>query len=45
MEDTLLIYICIFFFVDMINMMKIGYEPGQCEWIYSRGAAIAALAW
>ncbi|XP_028401226.1 peptidylprolyl isomerase domain and WD repeat-containing protein 1-like [Dendronephthya gigantea] len=29
---------------DMINMMKIGYEPGQCEWIYSRGAAIAALA-
>ena len=32
-------------FIDMINMMKIGYEPGQCEWIYSRGAVIAALAW
>lgn len=29
---------------DMINMMKIGYEPAQCEWIYSRGAVIAALA-
>lgn len=33
------------FCVDMINMMKIGYEPAQCEWIYSRGAVIAALAW
>ena len=29
----------------MINMMKIGFEPGQCEWIYPPGAAVAALAW
>ena len=34
-----------FVFSDMINMLKLNFEPGQCEWIYPTGAAIAAVAW
>jgi len=30
--------------VDMINMMKLGYVPQCCSWIYAAGDAIAALA-
>ena len=33
------------FIIDMINMLKLGYLPGRCEWIYPPGAAIAAVAW
>ncbi|XP_022087766.1 peptidylprolyl isomerase domain and WD repeat-containing protein 1-like isoform X2 [Acanthaster planci] len=29
---------------DMINMMKIDYVPGCCEWIFRSGDAIPALA-
>ncbi|XP_043919297.1 peptidylprolyl isomerase domain and WD repeat-containing protein 1 [Protopterus annectens] len=29
---------------DMINMLKLGYHPGQCEWIHSPGDAISAVA-
>ncbi|XP_071799440.1 peptidylprolyl isomerase domain and WD repeat-containing protein 1-like [Asterias amurensis] len=29
---------------DMINMMKIDYEPGCCEWVFRSGDAISALA-
>uniref|UniRef100_UPI00358DE951 peptidylprolyl isomerase domain and WD repeat-containing protein 1-like n=1 Tax=Myxine glutinosa TaxID=7769 RepID=UPI00358DE951 len=29
---------------DMINMIKLGYHPGCCEWIYSPGEAICAVA-
>ncbi|KAK2181195.1 hypothetical protein NP493_407g04016 [Ridgeia piscesae] len=29
---------------DMINMMKLGYVPQCCSWIYAAGDAIAALA-
>ncbi|KAK2490492.1 hypothetical protein MC885_019822 [Smutsia gigantea] len=29
---------------DMINMLKLGYFPGQCEWIYCPGDAISAVA-
>ncbi|XP_019850335.1 PREDICTED: peptidylprolyl isomerase domain and WD repeat-containing protein 1-like [Amphimedon queenslandica] len=30
---------------DMINMFKLVYSPGCCEWIYSGGIATPALAW
>ncbi|XP_072920628.1 peptidylprolyl isomerase domain and WD repeat-containing protein 1 isoform X1 [Hemitrygon akajei] len=29
---------------DMINMLKLGYHPGKCGWIYSPGDAISAVA-
>ncbi|XP_050185783.1 peptidylprolyl isomerase domain and WD repeat-containing protein 1 [Myiozetetes cayanensis] len=29
---------------DMINMLKLGYHPGQCEWIYCPGDAISSVA-
>nr|XP_005301043.1 peptidylprolyl isomerase domain and WD repeat-containing protein 1 isoform X2 [Chrysemys picta bellii] len=29
---------------DMINMLKLGYYPGQCEWIYCPGDAISSVA-
>ncbi|PIK48409.1 putative peptidylprolyl isomerase domain and WD repeat-containing protein 1-like [Apostichopus japonicus] len=29
---------------DMINMMKLGYHPGRCEWIYRAGDAVSAMA-
>uniref|UniRef100_A0A8C5LZ60 peptidylprolyl isomerase n=1 Tax=Leptobrachium leishanense TaxID=445787 RepID=A0A8C5LZ60_9ANUR len=29
---------------DMINMLKLGYHPGQSEWIYCPGDAISAVA-
>ncbi|XP_066507276.1 peptidylprolyl isomerase domain and WD repeat-containing protein 1 [Hoplias malabaricus] len=29
---------------DMINMLKLGYHPGQCEWIYNPGDAISTVA-
>lgn len=29
---------------DMINMLKLGYFPGQCEWIYCPGDAISSVA-
>ncbi|XP_062509348.1 peptidylprolyl isomerase domain and WD repeat-containing protein 1-like [Corticium candelabrum] len=29
---------------DMITMIKLGYIPGCCEWIYPPGAAVAAVA-
>lgn len=29
---------------DMINMIKLGYEPKLCQWIHSAGDAIPALA-
>uniref|UniRef100_A0A8C4QYJ4 peptidylprolyl isomerase n=1 Tax=Eptatretus burgeri TaxID=7764 RepID=A0A8C4QYJ4_EPTBU len=29
---------------DMINMIKLGFHPGCCEWIYSPGEAICAVA-
>ncbi|XP_005997502.1 peptidylprolyl isomerase domain and WD repeat-containing protein 1 [Latimeria chalumnae] len=29
---------------DMINMLKLGFLPGQCGWIYSPGDAISAVA-
>ena len=35
----------LFLLTDMINMMKIDYEPGCCEWIYRSGDAVSALAW
>ncbi|XP_055968613.1 peptidylprolyl isomerase domain and WD repeat-containing protein 1 isoform X3 [Sorex fumeus] len=28
----------------MINMLKLGYFPGQCEWIYCPGDAISSVA-
>lgn len=28
----------------MINMMKLGYHPGRCEWIYRAGDAVSAMA-
>ena len=31
-------------FLDMINMMKLGYTPQCAEWVYSAGDAIAAIA-
>ena len=32
------------FFTDMINMMKLSYVPGCCEWIHSPGDPISVLA-
>ncbi|KAG0414725.1 hypothetical protein HPB47_008096 [Ixodes persulcatus] len=29
---------------DLINMMKLPYTPGRCEWVYGSGDAIAAVA-
>ncbi|XP_019507969.1 PREDICTED: peptidylprolyl isomerase domain and WD repeat-containing protein 1 [Hipposideros armiger] len=29
---------------DMINMLKLGYFPGQCEWVYCPGDAISSVA-
>jgi peptidylprolyl isomerase domain and WD repeat-containing protein 1 len=29
---------------DMISMMKLGYVPGCCEWVYGGGASVPALA-
>lgn len=29
---------------DMINMLSLAYIPGQCEWIFPPGAAVAAVA-
>ncbi|NXJ71036.1 PPWD1 protein, partial [Rostratula benghalensis] len=29
---------------DMINMLKLGYYPGQCEWVYCPGDAISSVA-
>jgi len=29
---------------DMINMMKLSYVPGCCEWVHSPGDAVAMLA-
>ncbi|XP_071322219.1 peptidylprolyl isomerase domain and WD repeat-containing protein 1 [Trachinotus anak] len=29
---------------DMINMLKLGFQPGQCEWIYNPGDAISTVA-
>ncbi|NXD44567.1 PPWD1 protein, partial [Copsychus sechellarum] len=29
---------------DMINMLKLGYHPGQCEWVYCPGDAISSVA-
>jgi peptidylprolyl isomerase domain and WD repeat-containing protein 1 len=29
---------------DMITMIKLGYHPGCCDWVYSPGAAITAVA-
>lgn len=29
---------------DMINIIKLGYEPKLCQWIYSAGDAISGLA-
>ena len=31
--------------LDMINMLSLAYIPGQCEWIFPPGAAVAAVAW
>ena len=31
--------------LDMINMLRIGYVPSYCAWLYAGGAATAALAW
>ncbi|PFX32217.1 peptidylprolyl isomerase domain and WD repeat-containing protein 1-like isoform X1 [Stylophora pistillata] len=29
---------------DMINMLRLNYIPGRCEWIFPPGAAVAAVA-
>uniref|UniRef100_A0A8D3ADG3 peptidylprolyl isomerase n=1 Tax=Scophthalmus maximus TaxID=52904 RepID=A0A8D3ADG3_SCOMX len=29
---------------DMINMLKLGFQPGQSEWIYNPGDAISTVA-
>ncbi|TRZ08244.1 hypothetical protein HGM15179_018862 [Zosterops borbonicus] len=29
---------------DMIKMLKLGYHPGQCEWVYCPGDAISSVA-
>ncbi|KAH6934371.1 hypothetical protein HPB50_023740 [Hyalomma asiaticum] len=29
---------------DLINMMKLPYVPGRCEWVYGPGDAISAVA-
>uniref|UniRef100_A0A3Q3W9J8 peptidylprolyl isomerase n=1 Tax=Mola mola TaxID=94237 RepID=A0A3Q3W9J8_MOLML len=29
---------------DMINMLKLGFHPGQCEWIYNPRDAISTVA-
>jgi len=29
---------------DMINMMKLQFSPGICEWIYRKGDAVSAIA-
>ncbi|KAG7274055.1 hypothetical protein CRUP_030777 [Coryphaenoides rupestris] len=29
---------------DMINMLKLGFHPGQCEWIYNPGDPIYTVA-
>lgn len=29
---------------DMINMLKLGYQPGCCEWIYSPGEPVCVVA-
>uniref|UniRef100_A0A7M4FIJ0 peptidylprolyl isomerase n=1 Tax=Crocodylus porosus TaxID=8502 RepID=A0A7M4FIJ0_CROPO len=29
---------------DMINMLKLGFYPGQCEWVYCPGDAISSVA-
>ncbi|KAM4638191.1 peptidylprolyl isomerase domain and WD repeat-containing protein 1 isoform 2-T2 [Amazona ochrocephala] len=29
---------------DMINMLKLSYHPGQCEWVYCPGDAISSVA-
>ena len=34
-----------FFLTDMINMFKLKFLPSFCEWIFSGGAATAAIAW
>lgn len=31
--------------IDMINMFRLSYQPSLCEWIYSGGAAMQAIAW
>ena len=31
--------------LDMINMFRLTYLPGYCEWIYSGGVATPAIAW
>ena len=31
--------------IDMINMLRLGYVPLACVWLYAGGAATAALAW
>ena len=30
--------------LDMINMMKLAYVPGCCEWVHSPGDAVSVLA-
>ena len=32
------------FVTDMINMLKLGYIPSCCGWIYTSGDPMAALA-
>lgn len=32
------------FFLDMINMMKLPFSPGVCEWIYKKGDEISTIA-
>ena len=34
-----------FCFTDMINMLRLGYTPAYCVWLYAGGAATAAVAW
>ncbi|XP_023653160.1 peptidylprolyl isomerase domain and WD repeat-containing protein 1 [Paramormyrops kingsleyae] len=29
---------------DMINMLRLGFHPGRCEWIYNPGDAISTVA-
>lgn len=33
-----------FFLADMINMMKLSYVPGCCEWVHSPGDPVSVLA-
>ena len=39
------LHVYIVYFVDMINMLRLDYVPGQCEWIFPPGAAVASVAW